>query len=206
MKIYSVTSHDIGGGRYPWASGYRPLETMPFFDDFPSGLKESFRQFWDVNPGNPGMSIDPGGKIWSHVIGCGGGPPGEFFSEQVIADLLENKVQFLRATEMPITKILAKKLLTLPAPKYYVLEATPGLEIWSDAIPIEEQIAARNEHPPRLVLPYLTKCRISSWNGADLFSPAHGRSQTAIFCTERIKELAERKGWTNANFTLVETV
>ena len=206
MIIYRISSQDIGGNRYPWVSGYGPLEKMPFFDSFPQDLKEMKLASWKINNSPRGLEIDPGGKTWSHVMGCGGGPPCEFFSEQVIEDLLDEGVSFLRATKMPIATVLAKRLKMLTPPQYHVLEAAPGLKIWSESIPIEEQIAAKNENPPRWIGPYLTKCEISTWNGADLFSPSHGRALTALFCTDRVKDLAERKGWANIEFKPLKVV
>ena len=131
--------------RYAWAAGYGPVDDMPFFDGFSDELIKVKFQSWNLNKDIPGISIDRGGREWSDILGCGGGPPGEFFSEQVVKDLREAGIPFLRCTEMPIGEIHSKRLREISPPRYFVLEAAPGIEIRSVSVPIEEQIAARNE-------------------------------------------------------------
>lgn len=163
-------------------------------------------QFWKVNPSPPGMDIDPGGRHWSHMIGCGLGNPNKFVSEDLINDLNEHAVPILRATEMPIARIMAKMLQTIPAPKYFVLEAIPSIENAWDAMGI---LLDENNNPilqPRPKPFPKSKYRLSSWNGLDLFSRFNGLSTTTLFCTERVKDLAERKNWTNVEFIPIEMV
>lgn len=203
MKFYEFTSSHVGGRTFPWASGYGPLSEMPFMDNLPEVFRENMSQFWKVNPSAPGMDIDPGGKSWSDMIGSGLGLPSHFVSERIIRDLNENSIPFLRATEMPIASIMAKALKKIPPPKYYVLEAEPGLEVWSEKVSVEDQIAARKEIPSRFILPSRLKGNADSWKGMDLMSPLSptGNMMTAsLYCTDRIKELADQKGWTNVKF------
>jgi hypothetical protein len=208
MKFSRFTSSHVGGRTFPWASGYGPLPAMPFLDALPEALRENMSRFWKVNPSPPGMDIEPGGRCWSDMIGCGQGLPSQFVSERIIRDLNENSIPFLRATEMPIATIMAKGLKRNPPPKYYVLEAGPGLEIWNEKISVEEQTAAKDEIPPRFLLPSRSKCKADSWNGMDLMSPfgATGNLVTiSLYCTDRVKELAEQKGWTNVQFSPLES-
>jgi len=209
MKFYRFTSSHVGGRTFPWASGYGPLPEMPFLDVIPVAFRDNMHAFWKVNPRPPGMNIDPGGRSWSDMIGSGLGLPSHFVSERIIRDLNENSIPFLRATEMPIASIMAKALKKIPPPKYYVLEAEPGLEVWSEKVSLEDQIAASKETPRRFLLPSRLKGKADSWNGMDLMSPisATGNLMTiSLYCTDRIKDLAEQKGWTNVKFEEVDVL
>lgn len=196
----------MGGRTFPWASGYGPLPEMPFLDVLPDAFRNNMFQFWKINPSPPGMNIDPGGRSWSDVIGCGLGNPWQFVSENIIRDLNENSIPFLRVTEMPIARIMAKALKKIPAPKYYVLEAAPGMDLIYEENSIQDQIAARNEVPSRFLPPSRWKCKAYSWNGMDIFSPSGGRLTTSLYCTDRVKELAEQRGWTNVKFEELEVI
>jgi hypothetical protein len=206
MNFYCISRIDTGAFKYAWSSGYGPVNHMPFFEYFSEDWKRTKSASWNQNNDEPGINIDRGGQEWSDILGCGGGPPSEFFSERVIEDLRNEGIPFLRCTEMPLGKVNSNRLREIPPPKYFVLEAEPGMRIRSVSVPIEEQIAARSERPPRWISPCRTIGTLSSWDGADLFSPAHGYSLTALFCTERVKELAERKGWTNIEFKPLKVV
>lgn len=205
MNFYRIYITECAPNRYAWAGGYGPIENMPFLDYFSDDWKKTKLASWKLNKPDPGIRIDRGGYEWSDILGCGGGPPSEFFSERVVNDLREAGLPFLRATEMPVGKIHSQRLKGVTPPKYFVLEAAPGMKIRSESVPIQEQIAARNERPPRWISPVRTFGNMDTWNGADLFSPSHGKSLTGLFCTDSVKELAESKGWTNANFIPIET-
>jgi hypothetical protein len=73
MKFYKISYDHIGGKTYPWASGYGPIENMPFLDGVSPIIRDRELAFWKVNPMPPGIQIDPGGKSWSDMIGCGAG-------------------------------------------------------------------------------------------------------------------------------------
>jgi hypothetical protein len=207
MKFYKFTYDHIGGKTYPWANDFGPLKEMPFFDSLPKVLIERKLRSWEVHPMPPGIEIESGGRIWSDTFGCGAGSYINFVSENLLRDLHENGIPILRATEMPIARILGKSLQKTPPPKYYVLEAAPGLEVWTEKISVEEQIAARKEVPSRLLSPYRWKCRSDSWNGFDIVSPSNptgSKMTTSLYCTDRVKELAVQKGWTNVKFESLE--
>lgn len=209
MKFYELTYSHMGGRTFPWASGYGPLPDMPFFERMPPIVHERRLQYWKVNPSPPGMEIDPGGRNWSDIIGCGLGWPDKFVSENIIRDLNQLSIPILHYTEMPIGKIMAKALQKKQAPKYFVLEAEPGLEVWREEISAEEQIAARKNNPGCFFLPARLKGKKDSWNGKDLISPLHASGNLAtcsLYCTDRIKELAEQKGWTNVKFVEVDVL
>lgn len=223
MKVYRIKHHHEAGRTYPWASGYNPIIKMPWWETVHNDHVVARMGFWSVNPGKPGMDIDPGGRVWSEVIGCGLGWPRQFFSEKVIADLEEAGVRILRKTEMPIATNKAKTLQKQVPPKYYVLEAERGIEKDAEAmgIPLDEDGKPnwdnywRKEIKPRVVPldengkrdyanstpaeyePFIF--RSDSWNGSPLFAD-HGLATCVLYCTEALKKLAEEKGWRNIEF------
>ena len=110
-----------------------------------------------------------------------------------------------RVTEMPIAEINAKALKSKPAPKYFVVETIPGIEVDYAATGFKVDAHGRpilNPRPSPWPFPY--QYRPDSWNGADLFGYHHfgtGDSPSlTMLCTERVKQLAESEGWTNAAF------
>ena len=204
MNVYKFTSWAVGYTQYPWVGEWGPLVEMPFFNDFPPALKEMIKKSWEVNRSAPGMSIDRGGKEWSDVIGCGGGSPSYFVSERILKDLADEGIPIFRATEMPVYKNFSHALRLLPRPRYYVLEAEPGIQIRMEPVPVDVQLAASREVPPRWVSPFRVSASLDSWNGSDLFSPSSGLGLTSVYCTDRIKDLSEKRGWTNVSFDPVE--
>jgi hypothetical protein len=206
MNLYRIASWAVGYTKYPWVAGWGPLEYMPFFSTFPPITQKSKIEFWDVNPRLPGLHIDPGGKVWADVLGCGGGPPSFFVSERIINNLQAEGIPILRATEMPIAKNLSKALKDVPSPKYYVLEAAPGIRLAYEAMGIEldstgKPILVQGAKFPEAIYD------LATWNGADLMGKlAVYDSTTSLLCTERVKELAERNGWTNIEFKPVKVV
>jgi len=208
MSFYQITSHHTGGRKYPWAAGYGPLE-MEQMTPFLSGMPASFRDrklgFWNIDPQPPGLEIDPGGTTWSDFIGCGSSPPSFFVSESVLRDLEENGIEILRKTEMPIAKINAKRLQKESPPKYYILEAIPGIARAWDLMGI--QLDGDGQPVPNLMPSPRPEAiyRTSSWNGLDLCSFSDAPQTTCLICTDRVKELAETKGWTNVQFLLLKS-
>lgn len=200
MKFYELVFSHIGGRTFPWASGYGPLSEMPFLEALPIPLRDNMKRYWSVNPSPSGMDIDPGGRSWSHMIGCGLGNPNKFVSEYLIHDLVEAGIPILRFTEMPIASNRAKALQKISPPKYYVLEAVPGIARSWEAmgIPMDE-----NGKPILNPIPNPwpeSKYCFSSWNGMDLVSYSDIASTTTLLCTERVKDLAERRNWSNVKF------
>lgn len=204
MNFYEIESRAVGYTKYPWVAGWGPLEKMPFFDSFPPGTQKMKEQSWKINSDSPGLYIDPGGRVWSDVMGCGGGPPSFFVSERIINDLQAEGIPMLRATEVPIAQNLSKALKDVPAPKYYVLEADPGISYAYDLMGLDldqngKPIIDRTKMFPECIY------RLSSWSGADLFGKkAVFDSTIDILCTEKVKDLAERNGWTNIQFKPVK--
>lgn len=204
MNFYEIEYWAVGYTKYPWVSGWRPLVSMPFFDALPPVSRNSKEDFWKVNPGLPGLFIDPGAKEWSDVLGCGGGPPSYFVSDKIVNDLSSAGIPILRATEMPIAEILSTALKNIPDPKYFVLEAEPGINYAYDLMGLDldsngKPIIDRTKRFPESIY------RRSSWIGADLFGKrAFFDNTLALLCTEKVKELGKRNRWTNIEFKPVK--
>lgn len=208
MNLYQMASDHIGGRQYPWVGGYGPLgmdEMLPFLSGMPESQRLRTLKFWELNDKPPGLEIDPGGRQWSDFIGYGGSLPPFFVSDTVIKDLKENGIDILRATEMPIAKISAKGLQKITPPKYYILEALPGIERAWDAMGVPLDTEGKPV-PHSIASPLEVHLRLSSWNGLDLFSFSDGPQTAVPVCTDRVKKLAECKGWTNVRFKPIKVV
>lgn len=206
MNFYRIESWVAGYTKFPWVSGWGPLEHMPFFEIFPPAVQEMKKKSWIINAPSPGLNIDPGGRVWGDVLGCGGSPPSFFVGERIINDLRVAEIPILRATEMPIAKNGSKALRDIPPPKYYVLEAEPGMGLDHCAMGL------KTDNEGRFILEKGTKLppeifSLDSWNGADLFGKkAFHDSTIDLLCTDLVKNLAERNGWTNIEFKPINVV
>jgi hypothetical protein len=206
--LYRIDDATVDTKGFAWAGGYGPLESMPFLHP---KFMERRLAYWKVNPEPPGLSIDPGGRKWPDFLGNGHSPPMFFVSERVVSDFQNIDVPIARVTEMPIAEINAKALKSKPAPKYFVIETIPGIEVDWEATGFKLDASGNPIlNPPPNPWPSPYRYRLKSWNGTDLFAyrhfgPADG-PYIDMFCTERVKELAEKEGWTNVRFKPLELV
>lgn len=143
--------------------------------------------------------------MWPDILGNGHSPPMFFISERVVESLTKFGVPISRLTEVPVAEINAKVLKSKPAPRYFVIETFPGIEVDLIATGFRVDAAGRAIlNPPPKPSPWPYRYRASSWNGTDLFAYRHfgptDGPYTDLLCTERVKELAEREGWTNVRF------
>lgn len=205
MNFFDIGFENKSG--MAWAAGYGPIDDLWFIH--PTSLKSKM-QSWKLYPEKPGLHISSGGKHWPDILGCGDSPPGFFISDRVIESLRSIAAPMGRVTEMPIVEINAKALKNKPAPKYYVVETIPGIEVDLEAtgFKLDRQGKPILNPPPN---PWPTyRYRLDSWNGEDLFAYRHfgptDGPYVDMFCTERVKELAEREGWTNVRFKPLELV
>lgn len=210
MNLYELREDTIGQGGFVYASGYGPIKNgMPFLH--PISL-ERRQAFWKVNPQKPGLYIDDRGFKWPDLLANGHSPPMFFAGEKIVNGLLSIGAPVSRTTEMPIAEILSKskKLKAVSPPRYFVVETTPGIEVDFEASGFHVDENGRpilNPYPkpaPKLVF------RADTWNGSDLFAYKHfgptDGPYTQLFCTEKVKELAEKEGWTNIAFQPLETI
>ena len=183
------------------------MEDMRFLDCLGQEWAEDIKNFLAHNKCyTPGMHVEGNGSSWSDFIGCGSSGPGFFVSERVLEDLKEAGVEIMRATEMPIAEIKTKRLQKLIPPRYYVIEALPGVDVdfRASGYPVD----AEGNPTSKLRISGvsgLLALRLQSWNGNDLFSTRSGATY-GLHCTEKVKDLAEEKGWTNVKFTEVPVV
>lgn len=198
MRFFQIDTATCDEGPFAYASGYGPLpDGMPFLH--PTFMKQS-EDFWKVNPMKPGLYIEPG-KRWPDFLMNGGSPPGFFVSGRVIESLRAIGLPLGRVTEMPIAEIKSKGLKDKPAPKYFVVETKPGIEVDFDASNISTDASGKPILTPQS-FPKSIMLRESSWNGTDLFDYSNFSQGPYLnmFCTERVKQLAEKEGWTNVRF------
>jgi hypothetical protein len=190
MNFYQLL-HDSEKG-FAWAGGYGPIDDLWFL--LPAFLA-SKRAFWRINPRPPGMRIDPNGTKWPDILGCGFAPPDFFLSERVVQSL-RKLAPLGRITEMPIAEIKAKALKNEAPPRYFVVETIPGIEV--DFAASNMPVDTTGKPIPSSASVQL-KVKTASWGGRDIFGFSnYDPSNLTILCTERVKEVAEREGWTNA--------
>lgn len=213
MNFYKIDVKSIGGSEYAWASGYGPIaqnmDDIPFLKEAPDVFKEGRAEFWNRCSEFPGISFDTWGKGWPDLLGCGLGTPSFFVSEKVLTDLRDSGVSFLRVTEMPLSPLLPKKLKDVPPPRYYVLEGIPGLEVAWSAMKIPHDVANKTDFSkgyPRPWPPVEWKVSLSSWSGLDLVSYHNWQLPMTLVCTDKVRDIAKARNWTNIGFRPLVTV
>ena len=205
FRLFEISDNQSETKGFGWASGFGLLHSpMPFFH--PLELPRELR-FAEVNPRPPGMVIDSGASKWPDFLGHGGGTPNYFVSEKVVEDMKSAGVPILRLTEMPVATINSKLLKDIPPPRYFVLEAAPGIEVDLAASGIPEDAEGKAVlNPLPKPWPPVLRLRRSSWNGTDLFTFSNLEIRHTHICTERVVELAKTQGWTNCRFDPIGVV
>lgn len=207
MNFYRVRSLTIGGAKFPYASGFSPLPEMPFLESWPDARVKRKRDFWSIcRPSPPGMIVEPGGRSWPDFIGNGDGPPYFFTSDRVLEDLRNEGIEILRSTRMPIAKVEGKAMRKLTPPGYHVVEAAPGITVDWAAMGVPTNEKDQMDTSGGLPSPWPPEEWFvdgSSWNGQDLMSFRNFQYWTTLVCSERVKQLAERNGWTNCRFDVI---
>ncbi|WP_338285933.1 hypothetical protein [Luteolibacter sp. LG18] len=196
-KIYSISEASQKG--FAWASGYGPFEGMDFFPRLHLVTQRSFMDFWEVNHKPPGISLGETGTKWPDIMFCGNPPPFAFFSDRIVEDLLDFGVEFEGVTPIPLGPIKSKKLRSVPAPAYHVLEAKVGISIDYEA----SGIAMDDNGQPMLPVGQAVVVHLDpeTWSGADVFKCSNWpRGGMDLLCTDRVKQLALAQGWTNVDF------
>ena len=213
MKFFKISFQDAGDSKYAWASGYGPIaaniDEIPFLKNSPEAFKKNKQEFWQFNNSPSGIKLDPGGKVWPDILGCGGGPPHFFISQKILNDLRDSGVPCLRVTEMPLIQPFPKKLRDVPPPTYYVFEGIPGLEAAWDATGIphdKDNKIDLSQGYPRPWPPSDWKVRESSWTGLDLMSYKNWQMPMTLVCTDEIKDIAKARKWSNIRFQPLITV
>jgi hypothetical protein len=203
-KFFNITHASFDHRAFPWAYGYGPIDNMPFLHPLE---RERMDAFWKINPSPAGLEVGDGkcrARVWPDFLGCGGGPPRLFVSEEVVNSLTKETILPFRQTKMPVGRVLSKNLKAIPPPNYYVLEMLPGIETnWiKTGVPVDAQGKPILNPLPKPWPPFMTWMKLNTWNGADLFGwpTSDGWPSTRLLCTERIVEIAKRDKWTNVKF------
>ena len=208
MNFYKL-SIPVGGTKHPYASRFGPIPEMPFWESYPESFVKGRKEFWNLAPRPPGMTVAPGGRSWGDFIGHGGGSPFYFVGGRVIDDLREAGIGVLRTTRMPIAEIEGKTMRKIPPPDYFVVEAPPGISIHWQAMGLPTTGDNRldlSQGYPKPWPPAEWLLDASTWNGKDLMSYQNFQYWTTLICTERVKQLAGQNGWTNCAFDLLKVV
>jgi hypothetical protein len=171
---------------------------MPFFEGLEE-YKEMSYEYWRLNPEPAGMELDNVGTEWSDLISCLNSPSRFFVGERIIQTLEREAIPIFRKTLMPIARIRSKRLRELTPPLYYVVEANPGLSVDWSALGAPSGAGALARWTPTKGQPFL-QFEDLSWTGLDLFSLTNYMATSTLYCTERIKRLAEAERWTNIGF------
>ena len=180
---------------FAWASGCR----MPL-DFYPVQMRDRMREVFRVNePYPPGIHIDDTGSKWPDLLGCGDGTVNFFASEKVLRSLQDAKIELLNVIEVPISDFSNKRLKLEEAPRYYILEAPPGLAPDYERMGVPTSADGKPILPlPKGFPPSPYLYRPDSWTGLDLFSCNSGAHH--MFATERIHLMSKAQKWTNARF------
>jgi hypothetical protein len=209
MNIYKITTEQqFDSGKYPWCETFGPLEDHSYMDRLPPILSESEKKFLNARRGlKSGLYLDCG-HLWSDVIRYSGMVPECFYSERIVKTLEEEKIPLFNVIHAPVAQIenRGKKLREIPAPNYYLIEAHPGiLRDWEEMGYVLNPDGTPNRNfPPN---PRRPECyKASSWRNIDIFCPDAPLCSTAIYCTDRIVDLAIKHQWTNIAFEPVRVV
>lgn len=204
MKFYEVLRNSPGGRKFFWAQGCRiPEELLQWMNE---ETLENYRQFQEINKREEGIYLAKGGKSWPDFMATGDNLPHQFVRKEVVDTMLEEGIDgILRITPLQIRKIGGKPADSVPYPEYVVLEAEPGIEMdW-------KQMGVPHDANNKIIPPYPTPWppkkwifNLDSWNGKDLFSCHNRRTPMSLWCSERVKDLADREGWTNVRFDEIE--
>lgn len=196
-KVYSIQSACSHGFAYAHNCG--PFDGFDRLKSISRALIERKRRIWDESAQTPGLAIDEKGSKWPDVLRCENPPPSDFFSRKVVDSLLRHQIRVKELLPVVIGSILNRKLAAVSLPTYYFIEPMPGISIDYKSSGIEADPAG----VPRLVpgQPVTVHLDPATWSGEDIFMcrnwPHGGKG---LFCTERVKRLAEEEQWTNVKF------
>jgi len=194
-SLFKLEHNSFSTKGFAWASGYRPVPGRKSFIH-PAEI-ERMEEFFRLNPEPPGIHID-GGYRWPDFLGQGGGGLVRFFvSERVLSSLQRHGIEYLDATEYPIALIADRRLKAANAPRYFVLEAVPELEVdWVRmGYPVDALGNPRFDEVPRGWQPGFRSFKHDSWSGRDLVGEL--RDPTAVYGSARLALIGGKERWTN---------
>ena len=206
MNIYYIESGGPDVKGFPFSNSIGRLPSRPPFFDEIEWLR--IQAWWKVNPREnlPGIYTDNDrGTKWGDILRCSTGYVQLLLSERVLSGLRSLGSDIWKATELPVVHIGTKKMRSIPPPRYFVVQASSGIERdWAaSGIPFDTE--GKPIIDPLNLKPAIAK--LSTWNGQDIFSWSNmgNKLGLTLLCTERVVELAEKEKWTNVRFDPVAT-
>lgn len=200
MKLFQLSDRGCYSRGFPYAHGFGKLDApMPFLH---GKLRELSEEFWRLHPRKPGIYTGESGSKWGDLMMCAFAPPSTFISGRVFESLSGMRGRVLTATEFPIAEVKSKKLRGIPPPRYFAIQWEAGIEPdWrAMEVPHDDQGRPIIQPPIEHLI-----AKISTWNGADIFSWHGWGNNLPMLCTEKIVALAEKEEWTNCEFKPVAT-
>jgi hypothetical protein len=139
----------------------------------------------------PRVQVIGSASEWPDVIGKQGfSEHSVIVSERVVADLQRERMTGFTPRGVEITKRSTRKLSVSSAPQYFLLEVSGRISMHVPGWVSTKQVPADLEHQ-----------LAAAWDGTDLFiEPPSEVGQWALFCTERVFNLARSAKWTNCGF------
>jgi len=139
----------------------------------------------------PRVQVAGSASEWPDIIGC------EIFTEnpivvsdRVVAAFQQAGVTGCSTKPVEVVKKPSRKLDVRTAPEYYFLEVSGRIDM-----PVPSCINADD------VAPDLADTLTSKWDQTDLFlDPPSPVGRWALFCSEKVYELAQAEKWTNCGF------
>lgn len=196
--VYRFSSGETGPGRYPWV-----FSIDLHWEDGPDLCP--ICHFNEGRYAGIGYATVEGGREWPDMLGVGSAGPSKLFSNRVVERLqaipsLKNKIEFGQ-----INLLIENSKCNAKPPKYFYLNVAckVPVDINLSHSRILKQCSACHRilklDPLRPFYPDLQQ-----WCGTPIFEMGYSRGR-ALYCSEEIKQLAERDGWTNFEFALVAT-
>ena len=139
----------------------------------------------------PRVQVIGSASEWPDVIGSQGFVENPIIvSQRVVAAFERHSITGCRAKAVEVIKKAGRKLDVRTAPQYYFLEV-------SGRIGVDVPTCLRASE----VEPDLADKLASAWDGSDVFiDPREAWGRWALFCAERVFELARAEKWTNFGF------
>ena len=208
MNVYEIRLvEDFGPGLYPWVGIRGPLIDNGFIDRLPMPYRATELQMLKANTCAIGLQLD-GGKTWPDFMGGGGSVPPNYIAARVLDHIAQAQISIYHKTHAPIASVLSgsKRLKMEPAPDYYVVEANAGF-VWN----WREMGYELNSDgtPNRNIKPIAGKgfcIDAKSWKGLDLCCCGDPMWRVNLYCTDKVRDLANEMKWTNVKFEQIRII
>lgn len=194
--LFSFRSADAA--KYPRFLNVQTFE-MAFDDEGIARLIKQGRAHYDESENavvftefeRPRVQVIGSASEWPDVIGSQGFIENPIIvSQRVVAAFARHNITGCRPKAVEVTKKAGRKLHVRTAPQYYFLEVSGqiGVDVPTCLRAGEAEADLANKLK-------------SAWDGSDVFiHPREAAGRWALFCGERVFELARAEKWTNFGF------